>query len=438
MKSRPGLEIKQLIASEQARQESTLMMIPSENYASSAVREALGSVLSNKYSEGYPGARYYQGNNIIDQIERRAIESAKQLFKVPYANVQPYSGSPANSAIYFALLQPGDTIMGLKLSAGGHLTHAHPDITFSGKYYRSIQYDVDENGFIDMEAARQLALKEKPRMITVGTTAYPRTFDWKAWREIADSVRALLLADISHIAGLIVGGAHPSPAPYVDIIMTTTHKTLRGPRGAMILVTETGLAKNPEMGSKIDRAVFPGLQGGPHDNTTAAIAIALEEASQPAFTEYAQKVVENARSLATELMSHDLKIVTNGTDNHLMIIDLRPFGLSGNVVAEALEVAGIITNRNSVPHDTEPPFYPSGIRLGTPALTTRGMGGAEMKKIAAWIATTIQEVTSYKLPEEKEKRRPFMQEFKNAISTNENLLNISREIEELCTRFPTT
>lgn len=436
MKSRPGLEIKQLIASEQSRQEKTLMMIPSENYASVAVREALGSVLSNKYSEGYPGARYYQGNQFIDQIERHAQDSAKKLFGVPYVNVQPYSGSPANSAIYFALLQPGDTIMGLKLSAGGHLTHAHPDITFSGKYFRSIQYDVDADGFIDVEAARQLALKEKPKIITVGTTAYPRTFDWAAWREIADSVGALLLADVSHIAGLIVGGAHPSPVPYADIIMTTTHKTLRGPRGAMIMVTETGLAKDAGMGSKIDRAVFPGLQGGPHDNTTAAIAIALEEASQASFTQYAQKVVENAHVLASGLMSHDMKIVTGGTDNHLMIIDLRPLGLSGNVVAEALEVAGIVTNRNSVPHDTEPPFYPSGIRLGTPALTTRGMGTAEMKQIASWIAAAIREVHTYKLPADKEKRRPFMQEFKLTISTNQNLLKISRQVEELCARFP--
>lgn len=429
--------VDQLIAAEQSRQEETLMLIPSENYISSAVREALGSVLTHKYSEGYPGSRYYQGNQYIDHIERRAIELAKKLFRVPHANVQPYSGSPANAAVYFGLLEPGDTIMGLKLSGGGHLTHGHPDITFSGKFHRPVQYDVRPDGFIDTEAAAQCALKHKPKIITVGTTAYPRTFDWKTWRDIADSVGAYLLADISHIAGLVVGGAHPSPTPFADVIMTTTHKTLRGPRGAMIMVTNRGLEHDPEMASKIDRAVFPGLQGGPHNNTTAAIAVALEEAGRPEFSEYAHQIVKNAHALAETLTNHGVQLVTGGTDNHLMVIDLRSKNLVGNIVAEALEVAGIITNRNSVPHDPNPPFYPSGVRIGTPGVTTRRMKETEMKLIGDWIYRVIEEVADYRLPEEKEKRRQFMKEFKQDISANQTLIKIASEVKELCSRFPT-
>ncbi len=296
-------EISTLIDKEAKRQQDVLEMIPSENYVSSAVREALGSVLTNKYSEGYPHKRYYQGNRFIDEIEDIAIDRAKKLFGVPHANVQPYSGSPANAAVYFALLNPGDTIMGLKLSAGGHLTHGHPRITFSGKYFRSVQYDVEEDGTIDLAKAMRTAMKESPRIIVVGTTAYPRIFDWKAWRTIADRANAFLLADISHIAGLIVAGVHPSPVPFADVIMTTTHKTLRGPRGAMIMVTEQGLKKDPEMATKIDKAVFPGLQGGPHDNVTAAIAIALAEASTASFKQYAKQVVANANVLAETLTS---------------------------------------------------------------------------------------------------------------------------------------
>lgn len=374
-----------LIKKEERRQKETLMMIPSENYTYPEVREAVGSVLMHKYSEGYPEKRYYQGNSLIDEIENLAIERAKKLFGVPHANVQPYSGSPANSAVYMALLEPGDTIMGMSLASGGHLTHGHPNITFSGKYFKSVQYGVDKDGYIDFDALAQLAKKEKPKMIIAGLTAYPRTLEWKKFAEIADEVGAILMADISHIAGLIAGGVHPSPKNYVHVITTTTHKTLRGPRGAMIMVTDKGLKKDPGMAKKIDRAVFPGLQGGPHDNTTAGIAITLEKASKKEFKKYAEKVVENASVLANELTKYGFDLVTGGTDNHLLLIDLRGKKISGKDAAILLESAGIVVNYNAVPFDPNPPMNPSGIRLGTPALTAQGMGVAEMKQIAKLI-----------------------------------------------------
>lgn len=430
------LQIEKLIKLEEKRQRDVLEMIPSENYVSADVRKALGSMLTNKYSEGYAHKRYYQGNRFIDEIEDIAVARAKKLFGVPHVNVQPYSGSPANAAVYFALLNPGDTIMGLKLSAGGHLTHGHPTITFSGKYYRSIQYDVEENGRIDLAKVKDLAIMENPKMIVVGTTAYPRIFDWKAWREIADSVGAFLLADISHITGLVIGGVHPSPVPFVDVVMTTTHKTLRGPRGAMLMVTEQGLKRNPDMADKIDKAVFPGLQGGPHDNVTAAIAIALEEASTPGFKKYARQIVENAQVLAKTLADRGLTLTTGGTENHLMVIDLRPQGVVGNVVAEALEVAGIVTNKNSVPHDPNPPFYPSGIRLGTPAITTRGMKEKEMKTIGKWIAEVVREASHYRLPEAKEERSKFVGSVKKELWRNKKLLAIAIQVKKLCQKFP--
>jgi len=429
-------QIARLINLESQRQREVLEMIPSENYASAAVREALGSVLTNKYSEGYPRKRYYQGNRYIDEIEELATQRAKKLFDVPHANVQPYSGSPANSAVYMALLAPGDTIMGLKLSAGGHLTHGHPHVTFSGTFYRSAQYDVEADGTIDMDHAAALAKKEKPKMIVVGTTAYPRFFDWKTWRVIADSVGAYFLADISHIAGLIVGGVHPSPAPYADVLMATTHKTLRGPRGAILMVTGPGLVKDPAMGEKIDKAVFPGLQGGPHDNVTAAIAVCLHEAAQPAFKTYAKQVVDNARVLANTLKRQGSTLSTNGTDNHLMVVDLRPQGVIGNIVAEALEVAGIVVNRNSVPHDPNPPFYPSGIRLGTPAITTRGMKEKEMKQIGEWIVSVMKEVSHYRLPEAKEERVAFLKKIRQELQKNKQLQAIHRSVTILTSKFP--
>lgn len=429
-------EIHNLIRAEEKRQKETLMLIPSENYAPRAVREAVGSVLMNKYSEGYARKRYYQGNKIIDKVELLAIERAKKLFGVPHANVQPYSGSPANTAIYFALLRPKDKIMGLKLRPGGHLTHGHPDVTLSGKYFTSAQYDVNKNGFIDMDEMAKQAKREKPQLIVVGTTAYPRIFDWARWREIADSVGAYLLADVSHIIGLIIGGVHPSPIPYADVVMSTTHKTLRGPRGAIILVTETGMKKDPEMGQKIDRAVFPGTAGGPHNNKTAAIAIALALAAKPAFKKYAQKIVDNSQVLARELAGRGFTLTTGGTDNHLMVVDLRPQEVIGNVYAEALEAAGIVVNRNSVPHDPNPPFYPSGIRLGTPGVTTRGMGPRQMRQIAEWMFVVLKEVAIYKWPEEKSERIVQLRQFREDLPKNKKLAAIAKEVKSLCRKFP--
>jgi len=429
-------QISVLLDQEAKRQREVLEMIPSENYCSPAVRQALGSVLTNKYSEGYPHRRYYQGNIYVDEIEDLAIARAKKLFGVPHANVQPYSGSPANAAVYFALLHPGDTIMGLRLSAGGHLTHGHPKVTFSGLYFNSVQYDVEPDGWINHDQVAKLAQQAKPKIIVVGTTAYPRIFDWPKWREIADSVGACLFADISHIAGLIVGGIHPSPVPYADIVMTTTHKTLRGPRGAILMVTHQGFKQDPQMAEKIDKAVFPGIQGGPHDNVTAAIAVALKEASTLAFQKYAKQIVANAQVLAATLLGQGLALSTGGTDNHLMVVDLRPQHLSGNVAAEALEAAGIVVNKNSVPHDPNPPFYPSGIRLGTPAITTRGMKEKEMKQIGKWIAEVLREVCHYRLPDTKEERAGFLSKVKKELDKDPYLTSIAKEVRLLCVKFP--
>ncbi len=382
--------VLQLIKQEEKRQRETLMMIPSENTTSVDVRRAVGSVLINKYSEGYPGRRYYQGNQIIDEVENLAIERALSLFGVPHANVQPYSGSPANSAVYMGLLEPGDTIMGLSLSAGGHLTHGHPKITFSGKYFNSVQYGLNDKGLIDYVELKKLAKKHKPKLIVAGVTAYSRILEWKKFSEIAESVNAILMADISHIAGLVAAGVHPSPVPHVHVVTTTTHKTLRGPRGAMIMVTEKGLVRDPEMSKKVDRAVFPGLQGGPHDNQTAGIAIALLEAQSKAFRLYARQVVENAKVLSEELIKLGFDISSGGTDNHLMLVDMRTKGTLGKPVAIALEQVGIIVNYNAVPNDPNPPMNPSGIRIGTPGLTTRGLVKKDMKTIAVFINSTVE------------------------------------------------
>ena len=382
-----------LITKEEKRQKDTLMLIPSENYTYPEVRAAVGSVLMHKYAEGYPGKRYYQGMEFVDQIENLAIQRAKKLFNVPHANVQPYSGSPANMAVYFALLEPGDTIMGLSLSHGGHLTHGHPKITFSGKYFKSVQYEItdryDTCQWFDFEAIKKLAIETKPKIIVVGTTAFPRILDWKRFSEIAEEVGAYLLADISHIAGLVVGGVHPSPVPYAHIVTTTTHKTLRGPRGALIMVTQKGIKKDPDLPQKIDKAVFPGLQGGPHLHTIAGIAITLQKAMEPEFKDYAKQVVVNAQVLAEGLSLTGMIPVTGGTDNHLMVIDLRNVGLDGKTAAVALEESGIVVNANTIPNDPNPAYKPSGIRLGTPAVTTRGMKEEEMKKIAQWIKMVI-------------------------------------------------
>lgn len=434
-------KLKDLLALEEERQKDTLQLIPSENYTSKAVRGAVGSILMNKYSEGYAGRRYYQGNKNVDEIERLAISRAKELFGVPHANVQSYSGSPANSAVLFALLETGDTIMGMELASGGHLTHGQPKITFSGKYFNSVQFGVGEDGTLDYFEIERLAAQKRPKFMIIGTTAYPLVLDWRRFGEIAETVGAWLVADISHVVGLVIGGVYPSPIEHAHVITTTTHKTLRGPRGAMIMVTQKGLNRDAELGEKIDRAVFPGLQGGPHNNTTAGIAQALFEASQPEYKKYAEQVLKNAKVLAGELQngsSHarpGLACVGGGTDCHLMLVDLRPKGLSGNVVAEALEVAGIVVNRNSVPGDTSP-FYPSGIRLGTPSVTTRGMGEKEMQQIAEWVLKTVEQVKAERLPEDKEGRAAFLKEYKTRIQSNEVLLKIAKEVREFVSKFP--
>ena len=429
-------KIQELIKKEEKRQQDTIMMIPSENYASKAVREAVGSVLMNKYSEGYSFKRYYQGNEFIDELETFAIEKAKKLFGVAHVNVQPYSGSPANSAVQFALLNSGDKIMGLKLSSGGHLTHGHPDITFSGKFYAAVQFGTKDDGIIDYEEVAKLAKKEKPNLMFIGTTAYPLVLNWKKFGEIADSIGAWLVADVSHVSGLILAGAYPSPVKYAHVVTTTTHKTLRGPRGAMIMVTKKGITRDAELPNKIDRAVFPGLQGGPHNNTTAGIAQALVESETTSFKKYGMQVVANAKYLAEQLKKGGLTIVTGKTECHLIVIDLRPLELSGNVVAEALEYAGIVVNRNSVPNDPAPPFIPSGIRLGTPGITTRGMKEKEVKQIAKWILAVIDHVKDQKLPTDKDVRIEFMKKFRASLPKDKFLAKIATEVKTLNKKFP--
>ncbi|MEX2028619.1 MAG: serine hydroxymethyltransferase [Candidatus Curtissbacteria bacterium] len=429
-------EIYKLVKAEEIRQKQVLEMIPSENYTSRAVMEAMGTVLANKYSEGYPKKRYYQGNAVIDSIESLAQERARKLFGVPYVNVQPHSGSPANLAVYVALLEPlKDKIMGLSLAFGGHLTHGQP-MSATGRFFKSSLYELGDNGMLDFDAIEKQAVREKPKIIVCGFTAYPRIVDFTRFAKIADRVGAYLMADISHITGLIVAGAHPSPVPYAHIITTTTHKTLRGPRGAMIMVTDKGLAKDPDLGKKIDTAVIPGLQGGPHDNQTAAIAVALKEAATPAFKAYGKQIVKNAKALAVELSKLGFDLVSGGTDNHLILIDLRNKNVNGSIAAIALEVANIVVNKNGVPFDTQPPFYPSGIRLGTPAITTRGMKETDMKKVASWFNRVIEEVKKEKLPSEKETRNEFMKDFKIRVYKNKNLLKIATEVKLFTSKFP--
>ncbi len=430
-------DIFNLIKKEQKRQNETLQLIPSENHTSRAVMEALGTELTNKYSEGYPKKRYYQGNKFIDEIEILAQERAKKLFGVPHVNVQPYSGSPANTAVFLALLEPfKDKIMGLSLAFGGHLTHG-TSVSFSGKYFKNVNYTLSDKEELDYKAIEELAMKEKPKIIICGATAYPRIIDFKKFGQIADKVGAYLLADISHIAGLIAGGAHPSPAPYAHIMMTTTHKTLRGPRGALLMVTEKGLKKDPELAEKIDKAVFPGLQGGPHNNQTAAIAVALKEASTASFKKYAQQIVKNSQTLAKELQSYGFHLVSGGSENHLLLLDLSNKNVNGALAAYALEIAGIITNKNAVPHDPMPPFYPSGIRIGTAALTTRGMKEKEMKKIASWMNAVIEEIQNNQLPKEKAERSAFFKKFRQDTAKNKKLLAIAKEIQTFAKKFPT-
>src|SRR5690349_21305762 len=375
-------EIARLIDDEARRQYEKARLIPSENYVSVAVLEASGSVLTNKYSEGYPGRRYYEGQQFIDQVETIARDRATALFGVDHANVQPYSGSPANLAVYLAFAQPGDTVMGMALPMGGHLTHGW-SVSATGKWFRPVQYGVrHDTGRVDLDEVRDMALKERPKIIFCGGTAIPRTIDFPRFAEIAREVGAILAADIAHIAGLIAGGAHPSPVGHADVITTTTHKTLRGPRGAMIMSTA-------EHAKAVDKAVFPGLQGGPHNHTTAGIAVALGEAARPEFRAYAAQIVANAKALAAALIERGFDLVTGGTDNHLILIDLTGKGIGGKPAAQALDRAGLELNYNTVPYDTRKPFDPSGLRLGTPGITTRGLTEEHMPQIAAWMSDSV-------------------------------------------------
>ncbi len=374
--------LAELIEQEEGRQRDKIRLIASENYVSRAVLEATGTVLTNKYSEGYQGRRYYRGQQFIDQIETLAVERAKALFGAEHANVQPYSGSPANLAVYLAFMNPGDTALGMELSHGGHLTHGSP-VSFSGRLYHIVSYGLTRQGDIDYQAMEEAARKHKPKMIIAGHSAFPGIPDWSRFRAAADQAGAILWVDMAHIAGLVAAGVHPSPVPFADVVTSTTHKTLRGPRGGMILC-------RAEHAAALDKAVFPGCQGGPHNHTTAAIAAALKEASTEEFRDYSARVLENASVLASSLGEYGFDLVSGGTKNHLMLVDLRGKGITGNQAAAALDRAGIVCNANTVPFDGAKPFNPNGIRLGTPAVTSRGMGPGEMREIALFINRAVE------------------------------------------------
>ena len=399
-------ELYSLVKQEERRQADKIRLIASENYVSKAVLETTGSVLTNKYSEGYAGRRYYEGQQLIDQVEQLAIMRAKALFGAEHANVQPYSGSPANIATFLAFLQPGDTILGMALPHGGHLTHG-AKISISGRYFDAQSYELDATtGLLNYAQILQKARSVQPKIIIAGHSAYPRILDFKKFREIADEVHALLMVDMAHFAGLVAGGVHPSPVPYADVVTTTTHKSLRGPRGAMILC-------KAQHAQAIDKAVFPGVQGGPHDNTTAAIAVALKEATSDSFKEYTVQVIKNAKFLAESLIAKGFNLITNGTDNHLMLLDLTNKNISGKSAAKALDKAGIVLNYNAVPFDTRKPHDPSGIRIGTPAVTTRGFKENEMSQISTFIDKVISDPNNEQLQ-----------------------AKTAEEIRKLCSHFP--
>jgi len=399
-------QIAEIILRETGRQEYNLEFIASENFVSESILEAQGSVLTNKYAEGYPGKRYYGGCEFVDQAEQLAIDRALELFGAEHANVQPHSGSQANMAVYFTVCEPGDTILGMNLAHGGHLTHGSP-VNFSGKLFNIVPYGVDpQTGHIDYDEVERLAVEHKPKMIVVGASAYPRTIDFPAFRRIADKVGAVVMVDMAHIAGLVAAGVHPNPVPYAEFVTTTTHKTLRGPRGGMILCRE-------EYAKKLNSNIFPGIQGGPLMHVIAAKAVAFKEALAPEFKLYARQVVKNAAALAEGLVGHGFRLVSGGTDNHLMLLDFTGTDLTGKTAEAALEKAGITVNKNAVPFDTRSPFVTSGVRIGTPATTTRGLKEAEMKQVADWIARAL------------------------AAPEDEALLaGIKAEVKELCKRFP--
>jgi len=395
-----------IIEKEEKRQNEELELIASENYVSPAVLEAMATVLTNKYSEGYSGKRYYGGNYNIDEIENLAIERAKKLFDAEYVNVQPLSGSPANAAVYMAFLNPGDKILGLKLDHGGHLSHGH-SVNFSGRLYNFVQYGVkQETGIIDMEEVREIALREKPKMIVAGFSAYSREIDWQKFKDIADEIGAFTFADIAHIAGLIAAKQLKNPVPIFDVVSTTTHKTLRGPRGAIIMCQE-------KFAKQVNSAVFPGMQGGPHDHITAAKAVAFAEALKPEFTEYAKQIIKNAQVMAAEFINRGYRIISGGTDNHLMVIDLNNKGLVGKEAEKTLEKIGISVSRSTIPNDPNPPMNPSGIRIGTPAITTRGLKENEIKMIVECIDEALQN-------QDDEKK----------------LSELKLKVKDLCEKFP--
>lgn len=377
------IDIFALIEKETKRQNSEIELIASENYVSTAVLEALATSLANKYSEGYPGKRYYGGNGVIDELENLAISRAKKIFSAEHVNVQPLSGSPANAAVYMAFLNPGDTVLGLKLDHGGHLSHGHA-VNFSGRLYNFIQYGVNpKTGLIDLAEVRRLALEYRPKMIVVGFSAYSREVDWQAFQNIADEVGAFSFADISHIAGLIAAGEAKNPVPIFDVVSTTTHKTLRGPRGAVIMCKE-------KYAAQVDRAVFPGMQGGPHDNLTAAKAVAFGEVLKPEFKQYSKQVILNAKAMANKFISEGYKIISGGTDNHLFIVDFSEKNFSGKDAEKKLEFAGISVSRSTIPNDPNPPINPSGIRIGTPAITTRGFKENEAVQLTELVIRVIE------------------------------------------------
>ncbi len=399
-------DIFQAIKNEEKRQSEGMELIASENYVSAPVLEAMASVLNNKYSEGYPGHRYYGGQEFTDVVESIAIERAKKLFNAEHVNVQPLSGSPANAAVYFAFLKPGDKVLGLKLDHGGHLSHGHP-INFSGMLYNFVQYEVNpETGYIDMEKVREIALREKPKMIVAGFSAYSREIEWEKFKEIADEVGAFTFADIAHPAGLIAAGELKNPVPIFDVVTTTTHKTLRGPRGAMIMCKE-------RFAKQVDRAVFPGLQGGPHEHIIAAKAVAFGENLKPEFKEYAKQVIKNAKAMANEFTNLGFRIISGGTDNHLMVVDMTNKGVSGKEAEVILDKVGISVSRSTIPNDPNPPMNPSGVRFGTPAITTRGTKEEDMKKIVGWISDAIE-----------------------ARNDDTKLAQIKNEVKEFCLGFP--
>ncbi len=428
-------EIAALAAAEDARLADGLSLIPSENHASTAVRTALATRFGDKYAEGYPGARYYPGTGVVDRLETLVQDRTKALFGVPYANVQPYSGSTANLAVHLALLQPGDAVMGLDLASGGHLSHGWKH-NISGRHWRRVPYGVRPDGSFDLDAIRAQAMAEKPKLLWVGGTALPRTVPWAAFGDIAEACGAWIAADISHTAGLVAGGVLENPAPYVDLLTTTTHKTLRGPRGAMVLATARGLAKDEKLASWIDKAIIPGLQGGPHLNAIAGIGVALGEASGQAFRTYATQVVANAHALADALMGHSFRLVTDGTDTHLVLLDLTAEGPGrGAWLEAALDRIGLSANRNTIPEEPSSPLWPSGLRLGTPAATTRGMGPAEMPQIAAWIAEAWNRIRHIPVPEASAERAGALAAFRASLAAAE-WDTLHDDVQTLCRRFP--